>query len=422
MSDKYKLLVGVDWAAERHRACVLDLNRSVEFECWIEHSGAGIGAFVERLLAASEGIPEDVAVGIEMTSGPVVETLIERGFHVYGLNPKQMDRFRDRHTVAGAKDDRRDAFVIADALRTDRHLYRRLDPSAAEVIELRELCRIDEDLRNAQNRAGNRLVTQLRRYFPAVLKLSPYASEPWVWALLEKAPTPASVARLRPSQVTRILRENRIRRLDAKGVLAVLREQPVYVAPGTTEAATRQLTVLLPQLKLLHTQRASCKKDMEQLLKQLAVSESPEPGQPDEHRDAAILLSLPGVGRVVAAMMLAEASQAIANRDYGALRALAGVAPITRASGKKSRVVMRRACNDRLRFASYHWARVASQYDERSKQQYKALRQRGHSHGRALRTVADRLMRILFGMLKSGSLYDPSRFTAGAATPAVGAC
>ena len=202
----------------------------------------------------------------------------------------------------------------------------------------------------------------------------------------------------------------------------VLREQAVYVAPGTVEAATRQLAVLLPQLKLLHGQRTSCKKDMAQLLERLSAPEDSEPGQPDEHRDAAILLSLPGVGRVVAATMLAEASQAIANRDYAALRALAGVAPITRASGKKSRVVMRRACNDRLRFASYHWARVASQYDERSKQQYKALRLRGHSHGRALRTVADRLMRILFGMLKSGSLYDPSRFTEGVPALAAKAC
>ena len=130
-------------------------------------------------------------------------------------------------------------------------------------------------------------------------------------------------------------------------------------------------------------------------------------GQSQEHRDVTIILSLPGVGRVVAATMLAEASQALTERDYHALRSYAGGAPITRQSGKKKIVVMRQSCNLRLRNALYHWTRVSTQCDERSKAHYAELRGKGHSHGRALRGVGDRLMAVLISMLKKGTLYDP---------------
>ena len=122
-----------------------------------------------------------------------------------------------------------------------------------------------------------------------------------------------------------------------------------------------------------------------------------------------MLLSLRGVGRTVAATLLAEASQALAARDYHALRAHGGIAPITRQSGSKKSVGMRYACNGRLRYAFYHWARVSMQHEPRSRQHYQRLRHRGHSHGRALRGVADRLLAVLCAMLRTHTLYDPAR-------------
>jgi transposase len=134
-------------------------------------------------------------------------------------------------------------------------------------------------------------------------------------------------------------------------------------------------------------------------------------GQSGVHRDVAIILSLPGVGRIVAATMLAEASQALAQRDYHALRNYSGSAPITRQSGKKKVVLMRQSCNQRMRNALYHWARVSVQCDDHSREHYAQLRRVGHKHGRALRGVADRLLPVLVAMLKSGTLYDPQRRT-----------
>jgi transposase len=137
------------------------------------------------------------------------------------------------------------------------------------------------------------------------------------------------------------------------------------------------------------------------------LAEMTEQEQAAEHHDVTVLLSMPGAGRVVAATMLAEASQALAQRDYHALRSYTGVAPVTRQSGKRSSTVMRRSCNQRLRNAVYHWSMGSIQHDERSREQYAALRRKGHSHPRALRGVADRLLAILTAMLKAGTTYDP---------------
>jgi transposase len=138
------------------------------------------------------------------------------------------------------------------------------------------------------------------------------------------------------------------------------------------------------------------------------TDEETKSGQMSEQRDAAILASMPGNGRIVLATLLAEAWDALQRRDYHALRALCGVAPITKRSGKSRIVIRRLACHPRLRNAVYHWANVAIQYDDKSRAKYDALRARGHSHARALRSVADRLLAVACAMLKNGTLFDPS--------------
>jgi transposase len=139
------------------------------------------------------------------------------------------------------------------------------------------------------------------------------------------------------------------------------------------------------------------------------LTELGQPAGDGQHRDVTILRSLPGVGRVVAATVLAEAAGPLASREYQTLRAQAGVAPVTRQSGKKAVVSLRRACNARLRNAVYHWARVSVQVDPRCKRHYERLRRAGHEHARALRGVADRSLGVLMAMLTSRTLYDPAR-------------
>jgi transposase len=405
VDDEYRIYVGIDWATEAHQACVLDCTGRVVAERSFAHTGEALAGFAQWLHEVAGGDPGQAAIAIEVPRGAVVETLVEHGFHLYAINPKQLDRFRDRHSVAGAKDDRRDAFVLGDSLRTDRARFRRIRLDDPRVIQLRELSRVDEDLGHEANRLANRLREQLHRFYVQALKLCPAADEPWLWALLELAPAPAAGSRLQRKTIERLLRQYRIRRLNAQDVLTVLRAPALRVAPGVVEAATEHIALLLPRLRLVHTQRQRCGARLDALLDELAAVEGDE-GQQHEHRDVEILRSLPGVGRVVAATVLAEASGPLAERDYQALRTHAGIAPVTKQSGKRRTVVMRYACNGRLRYALYHWARVAATCDPASKTYYAALRQRGHSYARALRSVADRLLRVLIAMLKNDSLFD----------------
>src|SRR4051794_21926238 len=406
MAEQFDLFVGIDWAAESHEVCVLDTERRVIDRQTIEHSGAGIAQLCDLLLQLSHYQPSRVAVAIEAPRGAVVETLVERQFAVFAINPKQMDRFRDRHSVAGAKDDRQDAFVLGDSLRTDGHLFHRVQLDEAQVIRIRELSRTEEDIVQEQIRAGNQLRDLLRRYYPQMLHLCPGVDEIWFWDLLELAPKPEAVHELTRTKVERLLKEHRIRRLSAEEVLAVLKAPPLQLSPGTVEAASEHVLLQLPRLRLFQQQRNDVAARIQSILDEMS-----QPGQSGEHGDVAIILSLPGAGRIVAATMLAEASQALAQRDCQALRSYSGSAPITRQSGKKKIVLMRHGCNQRMRNALYHWARVSVQHDNHSREHYAQLRRVGHKHGRALRGVADRLLPVLVAMLKSGTFYDPQHRT-----------
>jgi transposase len=355
---------------------------------------------------------------LQTPRGPVVECVLERGYSVFSINPKQLDRFRDRHTVAGAKDDRRDAFVLADSLRTDLPLFRRLQQESAAIIRLRELSRLEDDLMQDYIRLINQLREQLHRYFPQLLQLSSAAEDPWLWDLIEMAPVPTTARKLTRGRIERLLKRHRIRRLTAEEVTAALRLPALNLAPGSAEAASEHALLLLPRLRLIWKQRLDVASRMEKLLDELTEpsAETNDHGL-ERTTDVAVLRSLPGVGRIVAATLLAEASQAITDRDYQALRSYAGVAPVTRQSGNKRTVVMRRGCNNRLRNAVYHWSRVAVMCDERSRTHYAKLRAQGHSHGRALRTLADRWLSALVAMLTTREPFDSARWNACVVTP-----
>lgn len=407
MENDYSFFVGIDWATEAHEVSVIDQSRKKIGGRAFENSAAGLDElcnWIERQFGPGR---ESIGVAIEVPRGALVETLVERGFHVYSINPKQLDRFRDRHTPAGAKDDRLDAFVLADSLRTDLPCFRRVQFDDPLMVELRELSRFDAQLSESKNRLTNQLREQLMRYAPQLLTLSPAADETWFWDLLDLAAKPEQAAKIKPYRIEKILSSNRIRRITSEKVLEVLRMPQLTVAPGTVEAATLHARLVIEQLRVISKQRIEVRKRIENTISQL--SEPDNADKEREHRDAAILCSLPGVGKIVAATVLSEGAQAIASRDYAAFRAHAGIAPVTKRSGKKLSVIMRQACNERLRNALYHWTRVSVQRDPVSKSKYQSLRSRGHSHGRAIRSVADGILRIFFGMLKSGTLFDPAK-------------
>lgn len=408
MSEQVHWFVGLDWATVEHRVCLLDAEGKRVAERGVVHGGAGLLELCGWLLEASGAPAGEIAVAIETPRGPVVETLLERGFEVFAINPKQLDRFRDRFSVAGAKDDSRDAHVLAHSLLTDRHAFRRLSVDDPLVIELREWSRIHEELKQEQNRLSNRVRQQLWRYYPQAGELSDDLAANWFLDLWQQVPSPAKAARASEKTIARILKDHRIRRLDAAAVLRILRQPPLTVAPGTVEAAVAHIGTVMARLRLVNQQIKEAERRLDELCAAIEAAAETAPGQICEQRDVAILRSYPGLGRIIIATLLAEAREPLRRRDYHVLRVLAGVAPVTRRSGKSCIVVRRHACNSRLQNAVYHWARVAIQHDPIGKRRYAALRRRGHSHGRALRGVGDRLLYVLCTLLQRQTLFDPN--------------
>lgn len=422
MEQEPTVFVGVDWASEEHQVCLIGPKGPVQRA--FAHDAAGLGAMAEWIVSHAER-PQDVAVAIETPTGPVVEVLMDRGVAVFSINPKQLDRFRDRLSPAGAKDDRRDALVLGLSLRTDRHCFRQLQPLDPTIVELREWSRMDGELKEERTRLTNRIRQQLWRYYPQALELNDDIGAAWVLDLLALAPIPSAARRLTEKKIARVLTAHRIRRITPPEILSLLQVPPITVADGTELAATAHIAAVTERLRLVNRQLKEVARRLERIIASLpggAAEPGEAEGQPAEQRDVVILRSLPGVGRTVLATLLAEANQALQARDYHALRTLCGVAPVTKRSGKSIRVERRQACSHRLREALYHWARVATQHDPIAKARYAALRARGHTHGRAMRGVGDRLLAVACAMLRSQTIFQPREPKLAGTHPQISPC
>ena len=403
--------VGIDWASQKHDVALHDVGGKIVSKATFEHSGDGMASLADWLVATSGSPPHAIAVAIERPDGPVVEMLLERGFTVYSINPKQLDRFRDRFSPAGAKDDSRDTDVLASALRTDPQAFRKLLPDAPLLVELREWQRMAEEHHQDLVRLTNRLDQVLLRYYPAFRQLEGASDAAWKLALFEFAPTPQIARHLSRAKVTHLLKRYHVRVHDADEVLQIIRRHPIELPAASVQAASQHALTLAQSVRFTAEQLTVAERAIARVIDALCCGPGDDDasggasgeGQGDSDAidaktrrpsDAAILASMPGHGNFVLANLLTNASSAVRERDYLALRCLGGVAPVTKQSGKSRYVARRYACNHRVREALFHWARIAIQHDPKSRAKYDALRQRGKTFGRALRTVADRLLYV----------------------------
>ncbi|MCP4243706.1 MAG: IS110 family transposase [bacterium] len=417
------LFVGIDWGSRVHAVCVLDGSGKLLHEGEVAHDGEAVIGFVQKIRRLAGGDLSAVRAAMESPHGTMIEALVDSGASAYHLNPKQLDRFRDRRSVAGAKDDDLDAWVLADSLRTDTKLFREVPLLGEHTQALRATSRTYKSLTVQALGVASQIREHLQRYFPQLLSLGRLHNERWLWELIRAAPTPAKAAKLRPCRVRAILTRRNIRRHDADTIVQRLRATPIPVAPGVADAAAESVLTLLPVLEVLYQQSLVCLARLEALM---LPTESGEKEQSDGRRegtaesqshkamlrDAALLQTLPGIGIRTGAVVLAEGHVALQARDYRAFRRLSGVAPVSRRTGGKARkpmVSMRRARNSSLAAAVHLWGEIAVRHDEHSKAHYARLRAAGHNHARSVRGVTDRLCKVAIGMLKSGQPYDPKR-------------
>jgi transposase len=319
--QQLNFFVGIDLGGENHQVRIINSAGEPVGERLVAHSGAAIAEFLEWLLQLTGPDPTAVAVALENPRGAMVETLLERRYAVYSINPKQLDRFRDRFSVAGAKDDSRDALVLAHSLRTDRPCFQALRVEHPKIMRLRQLSRTNEQIRADLRSAANQLNDSLRRYFPGLLTLCPGSDEAWLWALLQRAPLPALAARLPKKSLEKLLQQHHIRRFSSDDLFTLLQAPPVPMAPGSAEAIAEQVLLLVPRLQLLQQQKSQLEQRLEKLIDELDQDESYS-----GHRDVSILRSMPGVGRGFIAAVLSEAPRALADRDYACVRAVSRTA------------------------------------------------------------------------------------------------
>ena len=332
---------------------------------------------------------------------------MERNFPVHAINPKQLDRFRDRLSPSGAKDDRRDAYVLA--ISANRHAL--FPAAAADRTADRPTARVCSDQRKPDQ--GPRPSCQSDRTAAvALLSTVPRTGKGSVEGL-DQGTVGNDTGTGQGQDRTQV--NDRETAREAPGATHQRRWDPGKTQNAAHHSRRRyrgggahQSELAFDQLAFNQHQASEINARIDQLMEQLMAAPDDESGT-DWQRDVAILSSIPGVGRIVLATLLAEASGLLINRDREALRCLCGIAPVTKRSGKTINVMRRLACNGRLRNAMHHWARTAVQHDDICKAKYSTLRERGHSHARALRSVGDRLLTVACAMLRDGTLFDPNQ-------------
>jgi transposase len=391
---------GIDWAEDRHDIALVDDEGVQLAKARISDDAAGYGALLALLAEHGETVEQLTPVAIETGRGLLVACLQASGRGVYVINPMAAARYRERTTVARSKSDALDALMLANVLRTDRHAHRMLPKDSELVKAIAVLARAGQDAAWNRQHVANQLRSVLREYFPGALQafhvkhIGLASSE--ARAVLEAAPTPAMAARLTKAGIRRLLvRAGRQRNLDTwvARLHGIFHAEQLRHAPQVEAAFGAQTRALLLQLNAaVHATN--------QLLEATEAAFV-------KHPDAEIITSFPGLGVITGARLLAEIGDDRNRfRDARALKAYAGSAPITRASGKSRLVMHRRVKNDRLATTGYLWAFAALTKSPPARAHYDRRKHVGDRHAAALRNLFNRFLGQLHYCLEHRQHYN----------------
>jgi hypothetical protein len=391
---------GIDWAEDHHDIALVDRDGQLLDRRRISDDAAGLTQLLDLLAGRGDTAEDLIPVAIETPRGLLTACLRATGRKVYPINPMAVARYRDRHSVAGGKSDHGDSFVLANVLRTDIGFHRPLpaDTELAQAIAV--LARAQQDAVWDRTTAHNKLRSHLREYYPGFLAAFAGARggilRPEARAILAAAPTPAEAAKLTVAQLRALLtKAGRRRGIDAEAtrLREAFRVPQMRQLPLVEHAMGRQTLALLGQLDAACAAAA----DLER-----ATTESF-----NLHPDAGIITSFPGLGALTGARVLAEIGDDRSRfQDAKGLKAYAGAAPITRASGKTKTITRRHVKNNRLNAAGYSWAFSALTASPGARAHYDRRRDDGDRHAAAQRNLFGRLLGCLHRCLITGQHYD----------------
>lgn len=395
-----RVYCGVDWAESHHDLALVNERGELVAKRRITESVEGLGVLFELLAEAGDDPADPIPVAIETPRGLLVAALRASGRPVFAINPMAVARYRERRTVAQSKSDHVDAMTLANILRTDMHAHRRL-PADSELARcIAVLARAPQDAIWRRTRASNELRSLLREYFPGFLAIFAHRdgglTNRAARAVLAIAPTPARAARLSTARITAALRRaGRQRGIDALAVELrdALRVPQLRQEPLVEQAMGAQA------LRLLATLDAECVS-----VDELAAVTAERFAQ---HPDYAIITSFPGLADTAGARVLAEIGDDRTRfADARALKAFAGSAPVTRASGRSIVITHRRVKNDRLAAAGFVWAFAALTRSPGARVHYDRRRATGDRHAGAMRHLFNRMLGQLHHCLQTEQHYD----------------
>jgi transposase len=388
------LTCGVDWAEAHHDIALVDDDGALVARARIDTGATGFNAML-ALIAEHGGSVEDTPIAIETDKNLLVVAAAEAGFTVYPINPRAVARYRERHGQAGRKSDPGDAAVLAHILRTDRHMHRPLPALSEHARAIKALARQHQEAIWALHQTISRLRSVLLEFYPQALQAFPNLQHKAALAVLATAPSPKDAQRLTRSRLVSLLKQCG-RRNDPPVVEQILNDlkAPALRQPAQVESA------LGATVAGLLTIVVSMQNAVEQLEARLAA-------EFDTHPQAAILRSAPGLGPILAARVLAEIGDDPTRfNDASGLRAFAGTAPVTIASGRSHYVKARKVRNKRLGDACHWWAFATLTKSAGARAHYDKRRAVGDHHNAALRNLANKLLGRLWWCLANNQPWD----------------
>jgi transposase len=394
-----RIWCGIDWAERHHDIALVDDEGKLVAKRRITDDAAGFRTLLALLADHGAGPEQPVPIAMETSRGLLAAALLGAGYPLYPINPLAVARYRDRYSVSRAKSDAGDAFVLANILRTDREAHRPLPADSELAAAVRVLARAQQDAVWDRQQIANKLRSLLREYFPTALTAFGDLAQPVAVEVLLLAPTPTTAAKLTVPRIRAALRRaGRQRNLDAAAstILTSLRGEQLHQPPLIEAAMGEQATGLLRSLSTALT-------NLTRLDEALTAAFN-------SHPDARIITSMPGLGPVLGARMLAEIGDDRERfTDARGLKAFAGTAPVTRASGTKTVVSARIVRNKRLGQVGYLWALSLLTTSPGARAHYDRRRDRGDNYSAAARNLANRYLGILYHCLHTGQTYDESK-------------
>ena len=391
------LFIGIDWADAHHDIFISNETGEKIDAFRVEHSPEGLNMLRDKIRILTES-KDQILFAIETHKNLLVDFLLDEGFTVYSINPKAVDRYRDRYRVSGAKDDTFDSLVLANILRTDRNNYKPIMPNSVLARELKILTQDEQRLIQLKTKLLNQLQACLKDYYPSALTFFSQLDDLVTLEFFLKFSSPKQPSL---SAISKFMKKHKCKSADMRSqeIFGKFASGYIRIEEFTIRAKSRMMITLAEQLISLLNKLDEYRAEINRLF--------------EDHPDSDIFKSLPGAGDKTASRFLSEFGD---NRerfsDKNEVQCYAGTAPVTRSSGNTCSVVFRHSCRKQLRNIVYQYAFSSIRTSPWANAYYRAQRAKGNSHPMALRALGNKWLKIIYHLWKNNVPYNEDRHLA----------